>query len=51
LAASINSGVTLDGGGAAARTGRANRAVAATAVDVFNISRLDQFRSRIVFSH
>jgi hypothetical protein len=48
LAASINSGVTLDGGGAAARTGSANSAVAASAVDIFNTSRLDQFRSRMV---
>jgi hypothetical protein len=42
-AASINSGVTEDGGGAAARIGSANSVPAASPAEVFKTSRLDHF--------
>ncbi|MGH9808120.1 MAG: hypothetical protein ACRD9W_12825 [Terriglobia bacterium] len=48
-AASISSGVTLVGGGAPARTGSANTALAASPVEILSTSRLDQFRSCMAF--
>jgi hypothetical protein len=49
-AASISSGVTLEGDGAAARAGSANSAVAASPVEAVSTSRRDQFRSGMVSS-
>jgi hypothetical protein len=48
-AASINAGVTLVGGGAAARIGSANSTPAATAVEVFSTSRLVHLGFRMAF--